>query len=60
MINEVLLNLDNEPRFDQIQTADIKPALQTAVAEARQQIASIKSQSSTTWANTVERLTDIT
>ena len=34
MTDNVLLHLGEEPRFDAIQTADIKPALQTAIAEA--------------------------
>ncbi|MGN6982460.1 M3 family metallopeptidase, partial [Neisseria sp. P0009.S007] len=55
-----LLHLGEEPRFDQIKTEDIKPALQTAIAEAREQIATIKAQTHTDWANTVEKLTDIT
>jgi len=60
MTDNVLLHLGEEPRFDAIQTADIKPALQTAIAEARAQIAEVKAQTHTDWANTVERLTDIT
>ena len=60
MSDNVLLHLGEEPRFDQIKTEDIKPALQTAIAEAREQIAAIKAQTHTDWANTVETLTDIT
>lgn len=60
MSDNVLLHLGEEPRFDQIKTEDIKPALQTAIAEAREQIAVIKAQTHTDWANTVEKLTDIT
>lgn len=60
MTDNVLLSLGDEPHFDHIQTEHIKPALQTALTEARTQIAAIKSQSETTWANTVEPLTDIT
>lgn len=60
MSDNVLLHLGKEPRFDQIKTEDIKPALQTAIAEAREQIAAIKAQTHTDWANTVEKLTDIT
>ena len=60
MSDNVLLHLGEEPRFDQIKTKDIKPALQTAIAEAREQIAAIKAQTHTDWANTVEKLTDIT
>lgn len=60
MNDNVLLHLGEEPRFDQIKTEDIKPALQTAIAEAREQIAAIKAQTHTDWANTVEKLTDIT
>ena len=60
MSDNVLLHLGEEPRFDQIKTEDIKPALQTSIAEAREQIAAIKAQKHTDWANTVEKLTDIT
>ena len=60
MSDNVLLHLGEEPRFDQIKTEDIKPSLQTAIAEAREQIAAIKAQTHTDWANTVEKLTDIT
>ncbi|ULJ62814.1 M3 family metallopeptidase [Wielerella bovis] len=60
MMRDILLNLDHEPDFRAIDTAQIKPAMQTAIAEARAQIVEIKAQSETTWQNTVERLTDIT
>ncbi|QEY24194.1 M3 family metallopeptidase [Neisseria animalis] len=60
MTDNILLNLGDEPRFDEIKTGHIKPALQTAIAEARAQIADIKKEADTTWLNTVERLTDIT
>lgn len=60
MTDNVLLNLGDEPRFDQVKTEHIKPALQTAIAQAREAIAAIKAQSDATWANTVEPLTDIT
>ncbi len=60
MTDNVLLSLGDEPKFDQIQTELIKPAMQTAIAEAREQIAAVKAQSDTTWRNTVEALTDIT
>lgn len=60
MTDNVLLHLGEEPKFDQIRTEHIKPALQTAMAEAREQIADIKAQAETTWNNTVEPLTDIT
>ena len=56
----LLLNLQNEPKYNQIQVADIRPALETAISEARTKIAALKAQESVTWANTVETLTDIT
>lgn len=59
MTQNILLQLGDEPRFDQIQTEQIRPALQTALAEARAAIAEIKSQADTTWLNTVEPLTDL-
>lgn len=60
MSNNILLNLDHEPNFSAIKVAHIKPALQTAITEARQQISQIKQETSITWQNTAERLTDIT
>nr|WP_038334574.1 M3 family metallopeptidase [Kingella kingae] len=60
MSANILLNLDNEPRYNEIRVDDIKPAMQTAMSEAREQIAQIKTQPETTWLNTVETLTDIT
>ncbi|CRZ19535.1 Oligopeptidase A [Kingella kingae] len=59
-MSNILLNLDNEPRYNEIRVDDIKPAMQTAMSEAREQIAQIKTQPETTWLNTVETLTDIT
>lgn len=59
-MSNVLLNLADEPRFNEISTAHIRPALETAISEARAEIAAVKAQSETTWANTVERLTDVT
>ncbi|UOO82037.1 M3 family metallopeptidase [Uruburuella testudinis] len=59
-MSNVLLNLADEPRYHEIQTADIRPAMQTAMAEARAAIADVKSHAEATWGNTVERLTDIT
>ncbi|SSY71217.1 M3 family metallopeptidase [Alysiella crassa] len=60
MSQHILLSLDHEPNFPAIEVAHIKPAMQSAITEARAQIAEIKAQSETTWQNTVERLTDIT
>lgn len=60
MSHNILLHLDHEPNFPAIETAHIKPALQTAIAQAREHIAQIKQETSITWKNTVERLTDIT
>lgn len=59
-MSNVLLNLADEPRYPDIRTADIRPAMETAMNEARAEIAVIKAQSDITWENTVERLTDIT
>ncbi len=60
MSDNILLNLADEPQFDAIAVADIEPALQQLMAAARKQIAVIKRLPETTWANTVEPLTDIT
>ena len=60
MSNNTLLHLTDEPRFSDISTHDIRPALETAISEARAAIADIKTHTPITWLNTVERLTDIT
>lgn len=60
MSENILLSLNDEPRFSDIRVEDIKPALQTVMQEARAAITEIKSLPETTWLNTVERLTDIT
>ena len=60
MSNNTLLHLTDEPRFSDISTHDIRPALETAMSEARAAIADIKTHHPITWLNTVERLTDIT
>lgn len=60
MPENVLLNLDSEPRFDAIHAADIEPALTQVMAEASQAIAAIKAQPQVTWLNTIEALTSIT
>lgn len=60
MSNNTLLHLTDEPRFSDISTHDIRPALETAMSEARAAIADIKTHTPITWLNTVERLTDIT
>lgn len=59
-MSNILLNLNNEPAFNLINTTDIRPALETAMAEARNGIATIKSTPTATWQNTVEPLTDLT
>lgn len=59
-MSNILLNLNNEPAFNLINTTDIRPALETAMAEARNGIAAIKSTPTATWQNTVEPLTDLT
>ncbi|WP_274571928.1 M3 family metallopeptidase [Neisseria leonii] len=60
MIQNTLLNLGDEPRFHEIRTADIRPAMEQAMAEARAAIAAVKAQAQADWANTVEVLTDTT
>ncbi len=60
MDNNILSNLQDEPRFADIRPEHIRPALQTAMSEARQTVADIKAQNETTWLNTVEPLTDAT
>ena len=41
-MSNVLLNLADEPRYPDIRTADIRPAMETAMTEARAEIAAIK------------------
>ena len=60
MSDNVLLQLNDEPRFDAIEVAQIEPAMQQAMTEARTAIAAVKGQTDITWGNTVTRLTDIT
>ena len=60
MQSNTLLSLNQEPCFDAIQIEGIKPALQTAMQQARQVIADIKNQETPTWLNTVEPLTQAT
>ena len=59
MSDNVLLHLGEEPR-----STKSKPKISNRPAnrhaEAREQIAAIKAQTHTDWANTVEKLTDIT
>lgn len=59
MENNVLFHLHDEPRFQAISAEHIKPAMQTAMQEARAGIQAIKEQTTSTWLNTVEALTDI-
>ncbi|MFH6974016.1 M3 family metallopeptidase [Neisseria sp. 23W00296] len=60
MTDNVLLHLADEPRFSDIRTEDIKPALQSAMADARAAVAAVKAEPQASWLNTVERLTDLT
>ena len=55
-----LLHLGSIPQFDRIRAEDVRPAMQSAIADARAAIAAVKAQPETTWLNTVERLTDAT
>ena len=59
-MTNILLNLQDEPKYDRIQTADIRPAMESAITEARAAIADIKTTDEPTWNNTIECLTDIT
>ena len=60
MSENVLLNLDSEPRFDAISAADIEPAMTEAMNTARTAIANLKKEATVNWDNTVEALTNIT
>lgn len=60
MSDNVLLQLNDEPRFDAIAVDHIKPAMTQAMADARTAITAVKAQTEVTWQNTVTALTDIT
>lgn len=60
MSENVLLNLDSEPRFDAITASDIEPAMTEAMNTASTAISALKTQSPANWNNTVEALTNIT
>ncbi len=61
MSNNILLNLQDEPRFADIRAEDVRPAVRQAIAEAREAVAAVKNQDeAATWLNTVEPLTDAT
>lgn len=60
MTDNVLLQLNDEPRFDAIEVAQIEPAMSAAMSDARAAIAKVKAQPEVTWDNTVTALTDIT
>lgn len=59
MSDNVLLSLNDEPRFDAIRVVDIEPAMQQVMSEARAGIAAIKAETDVNWYNTVEALTNI-
>ena len=52
-MTNILLNLQDEPKYDRIQTADIRPAMESAIPEARAAIADIKTTDEPTWNNTI-------
>ena len=60
MSENVLLNLDSEPRFDAIKAADIEPAMTEAMQQAAAAITALKAEPDASWNNTVEALTSIT
>ncbi|MGF6147375.1 Oligopeptidase A [Kingella potus] len=60
MTDNPLLHLGDEPRFPDIRPEHIRPAMETAMAEARAELAQIKSEAAPSWANTVEPLTGLT
>ncbi|MBR5941167.1 MAG: M3 family metallopeptidase [Neisseriaceae bacterium] len=54
-----LLNLTDTPQFDQFKAEHITPAMQTAMADAREMLNKIKAQEVVSWDNTVEALADL-
>lgn len=60
MATNVLLQLEDLPRFGDIKPEHIKPAVEHALSTAQKEIEHIKSQSEVTWQNTSEALTTLT
>ena len=54
-----LLNLTDTPQFDQFKAEHIVPAMQTAMADAKEMLNKIKAQDEVSWDNTVEALADL-
>lgn len=54
-----LLNLTDTPQFDQFKAEHIVPAMQTAMANAKEMLNKIKAQEVVSWDNTVEALADL-
>ena len=54
-----LLNLTDTPQFDQFKAEHIVPAMQTAMADAKEMLNKIKAQEVVSWNNTVEALADL-
>ena len=54
-----LLNLTDTPQFDQFKAEHIVPAMQTAMANAKEMLNKIKAQEVVSWNNTVEALADL-
>ena len=48
MSDNVLLQLNDEPRFDAIEVAQIEPAMKQAMTEARTAIAAVKGRTDIT------------
>ncbi|MBP5790384.1 MAG: M3 family peptidase, partial [Neisseriaceae bacterium] len=54
-----LLNLTDTPPFDAFKAEHITPAMQTAMADAKEMLNKIKAQDEVSWDNTVEALADL-
>ena len=54
-----LLNLTDTPQFNQFKAEHIVPAMQTAMANAKEMLNKIKAQEVVSWDNTVEALADL-
>ncbi len=61
MTDNILLKLQDEPRFADISPEHVRPALRQAMDEARAAVSAVKAQTeAASWLNTVEPLTDAT
>ncbi|MCV2509190.1 MAG: M3 family peptidase, partial [Neisseriaceae bacterium] len=57
MSNSVLLNLNEVPKFDELQSSEVENSLKELISEARQEISRIKDINSVDWSDVMDPLT---